>query len=174
MMSFKSYSVRESEYRYYGCPHAKEQTADNGCCRRYITEERLNTIVWETVKTLLDLTDVVVVKQEQKAADVGQRNADMVKELADLQRKLDKGNADRFQNVDQFMAGELEKELKEAEVARDDGIAEVLEQMKKYEEADCLDQKIVDAFVDCVMVYDPEHVEIKWNFRDEILEFIMG
>lgn len=38
---------------------------------------------------------------------------------------------------------------------------------------DGLDQKMVEALIEKVLVYDPEHVEIQWKFSDEILKFIM-
>lgn len=55
-------------------------------------------------------------------------------------------------------------------MVRDDGTSEVLEQMKRYAG---LDQKMVEALIENVVVYDPEHVEIRWKFSDEILRFIM-
>lgn len=198
-MTFHDYIVRGKHYSYFGCQHAKSQIGDEGCCRRYVTEESLKEVVWESVKALLSLTDVTLKKMEVKTVDAGRRNADMVKALADLQKKVEKGNTERFANVDRFMAGEMDKELyqkrrteltdmverleeeikvleqrlKEAEVVRDDGTAKVLEQMKKYAGADGLDQKMVEALIEKVMVYDLEHVEIRWKFSDEILRFIM-
>ena len=35
-----------------------------------------------------------------------------------------------------------------------------------------LDQKIVQALVDKVVVYDPRHVEIRWKFSDEVLKLL--
>ena len=35
-----------------------------------------------------------------------------------------------------------------------------------------LDQKIVRALVNKVVVYDPRHVEIRWKFSDEVLKLL--
>ena len=34
------------------------------------------------------------------------------------------------------------------------------------------DQKMVQALVDKVVVYDPRHVEIRWKFSDEVLKLL--
>lgn len=137
-MTFHDYIIRGRYYSYFGCPHAKSQTGTDGCCRRYVTEASLNAVVWEAVKALLGLTDVTLKKMEVKTADAGQRNADMEKELADLQKKVEKRNTERFANVDRFMDGELDKELYQKRgteltemVDRLEEI-KVLEKMKKY------------------------------------------
>ena len=36
----------------------KEQTGEDGCCKRYVIEDSLNEIVWSVVRQLLDMTDV--------------------------------------------------------------------------------------------------------------------
>lgn len=33
-------------------------------------------------------------------------------------------------------------------------------------------KEIVDAFVDKVLIYAPEHIEIQWKFPDEVIKFI--
>ena len=38
-MSYKAYSRNGVTYRYFTCPHAKEQTGEDGCCKRYVIEE---------------------------------------------------------------------------------------------------------------------------------------
>lgn len=32
------------------------------------------------------------------------------------------------------------------------------------------DRKMVEALIDRVQVYDPEHVEIRWKFSDEVMK----
>ena len=118
----------------------------------------------------------------------------MVKKLADLQRDSEKCDADRFSNVDLFMAGKLEKDVyqsrraeltqkaealdkqirdleetfRRAETESDDGTKEILETMEKYSEATELTQDMARALIEKVVVYDPEHVEIRWKFSDEV------
>ena len=60
----------------------------------------------------------------------------------------------------------------EAEVVQDDGTQDALETQDKFSGATELDQKIVQALVDKVVVYDPRHVEIRWKFSDEVLKLL--
>lgn len=47
---YKTYSRNGVTYRYFTCPHAKEQTGEDGCCKRYIIEDNLNEIVWSVIR----------------------------------------------------------------------------------------------------------------------------
>ena len=68
----------------------------------------------------------------------------------------------------------LEAKLHEAEVVQDDGVQVALETLNKFSEATELDQNIVGALIEKVLVYDPRHVEIRWKFSDEVLKLLQG
>ncbi len=51
-------------------------------------------------------------------------------------------------------------------------MAEIYGEMKKYAKAEQLSQEMVQAFVEKVVVTDPEHVEIAWKFSNEVKEYI--
>lgn len=198
-MNFRMHVFRGNEYRYFVCPHAKEQIGEDGCSRRYVAEELLNRVVWETIRKFLDMTDAVKVKLDEKRADIHQHNLSLADTLASLQRKKEKCEADRFTNVDMFMSGNLAKDmyqrkrtelaelseridseieetkdmLRDAETAADDEMATVYKKMKAYSGEQQLNQKMVQALIDKVLVTDSEHVEIVWKFSDEICKFIM-
>lgn len=125
-------------------------------------------------------------------------HADIVKELADLQKDKEKCEAERFVNMDQFLAGNLDKavyqkrrteltkeverldvkiteldaKLQETELVQDEETRATLETAERFYGAAELDQKIVDALIEKVMVYDPRHVEIRWKFSDEVGELL--
>ncbi|CCY54290.1 recombinase [Coprococcus sp. CAG:782] len=82
---------------------------------------------------------------------------------ADLTRKAERLDAD---------IAELEAKLHEAEVVQDDDVQGALETLDKFSGAEELDQKIVQALIDKVVVFDQEHVEICWKFSDEVLKLI--
>lgn len=82
---------------------------------------------------------------------------------ADLTRRAERLDAE---------IAELEERLHEAEVVQDDGTQDALETLDKFSGATELDQKIVQALVDKVVVYDPRHVEIRWKFSDEVLKLL--
>lgn len=198
-MTYKTYSFREEEYKYFGCPHAKEQVGDDGYCKRYITEDNLNAIVWSVVRQLLDMTDAFKKKLDKQNSISRQDNLFMTEKLARLQQEKEKCESDRFANVDQFMAGmldkevyqrrradlgrlaekldaeiaELEQKLKVAETAKDDSLSQAFGVMEKYSGADQLTQAMVQELIDKVIVTDPEHVEIVWKFKDEVRKFIV-
>ena len=90
-----------------------------------------------------------------------------------MQQEKEKCESDRFVNVDQFMAGqldiaELEQKLKDAETMKDDNLSQALSVIKKYSGADELTQAMVQELIAKVVVTDPEHVEIVWKFKDEV------
>lgn len=122
----------------------------------------------------------------------------LVTKLAGLQKEKEKCELDRFSNVDQFMAGQLDKEvyqrrradfgrtaerlaeeiaeleqkLKVAETMKDDSLSQALGVMKKYSGVDELTQTMVQELIEKVIVMDPEHVEIVWKFKNEVWKFI--
>lgn len=127
-----------------------------------------------------------------------QDNLILAEKLSRLQQEKEKCESDRFANVDQFMAGmldkeayqrrradlgrlaerleaeiaELEQKLKAAETVKDDSLSQALGMMKKYSKADELTQVMVQELIEKVVVTDPEHVEIAWKFKDEVRKFI--
>ena len=127
-----------------------------------------------------------------------QDNMLLAEKLVGLQKEKEKCESDRFSNVDQFMAGQLDKEvyqrrradlgrlderleadiaeleqkLKVAEIVKDDSLSQALGVMKKYSGANELTQALVQELIEKVIVTDPEHVEIVWKFKDEIRNFI--
>lgn len=71
------------------------------------------------------------------------------------------------------MISDLEAKLQEMEIAQDGGTKALLETVEWFSGAKELDQKIVDALIEKVLVYDPEHVEIRWKFSEDAYKFIM-
>ena len=126
-----------------------------------------------------------------------QDNMLLAEKLVGLQKEKEKCESDRFSNADQFMAGQLDKEvyqrrradlgrlderleadiaeleqkLKVAEIVKDDSLSQALGVMKKYSGANELTQAMVQELIEKVIVTDPEHVEIVWKFKDEIRNF---
>ena len=68
---------------------------------------------------------------------------------------------------------ELEAKLQETELVQDEETRAALETAECFYSAAELDQKIVDALIEKVMVYDPRHVEIRWKFSDEVIKRIL-
>ena len=48
----------------------------------------------------------------------------------------------------------------------------MIETAESFSGATELDQKMVDALIEKVLVYDPEHVEIRWKFSDEVMKLL--
>lgn len=197
-MPMKSGVVRGVDYRYFYCPHATVQTGDDGCTKEFMREDVLNDVVWDSVKGLLSAA-VDARKRIGKKAAAEKSSARTVKKLADLQKKKVKCESDRFINMDQFMAGNLDKEayqkrraeltkeverldglitdleakLREMETVQDEGTKALMETAERFSGAKELDQKMVDVLIEKVLVYDPEHVEIRWKFSENAYQFIM-
>lgn len=197
-MMHTAYTIRDVTYQYFGCQYAKEQLGDEKCSRRYIREDDLNAVVWAAIRKLLDLTDAFQKKVERQRKDLLQDNRNLADQLAGLQKEKEGCEAERFSNVDQFMAGnldkdvyqrrraelgrkaesldvqiqEMEQKLQETETVRDDGTQQVLDVMKRHSGEEQLTQELVQALIEKVIVTDPEHVEIRWKFGDGIYKFI--
>lgn len=196
----KSGVVRGVDYRYFYCQHATVQIGEGGCTKEFMREDILNEIVWDSVKGLLTATADSRKRIGKKKAAAEKSSAGTVKKLAELQKKKAKCEAERFTNMDQFMAGNLDKEvyqkrrgeltqeaerldgmiadmeakLQEMEIVRDDGTKALMETVERFYGATELHQKIVDALIEKVLVYDLEHVEIQWKFSDEALKLLNG
>ena len=89
-MSYKTYSRNGVTYRYFTCPHAKEQTGEDGCCKRYAIEDNLNEIVWSVIKQLLDMTDALKQKLNKQNNVSRQDNLLLAEKLARLQQEKEK------------------------------------------------------------------------------------
>lgn len=131
------------EDRTDACPHAQVQVGENGCSKEYIWEDVLNGVVWNSIKTLLAAADEAKEQVKQKQLEADQNNTKLVKKLAKLQKDREKCDAERFANVNQFMAGTLDKEVyqsRRADLTRkaDRLDAEIAELEAKYHEADHL------------------------------------
>lgn len=170
-------------------PTCKKQVGDDGCCRRYVKEDDLNAIVWAVVSQLLDMPDAFKKKLDMQNNVNRQDNLLLAEKLAKLQQEKEKCESDRFANVDQFMAGQLDKEvyqrrradltrlaekleteiveleqkLKAAETVKNDSLSQAFGIMKKHSGADELTQEMVQELIEKVVVTDPEHVEIVWK-----------
>ena len=144
------------------------------------------------------MTDTFMKKLDKQNSISRQDNLILAEKLSRLQQEKEKCESDRFANVDQFMAGmldkevyqrrradlgrlaerleadiaELEQKLKAAESVKDDSLSQALGVMKKYSGADELTQAMVQELIEKVIVTDPEHVEIVWKFKDEVRKFI--
>ena len=123
-----------------------------------------------------------------------------MKEIADLQSAVRKCQTDLFQNSERQMdglidittyqknrerlnsekeklekrIGVLEAERGQAEAVEDPEVERLLDAVAKYSSAYELDNEMVLAFVEKVLIYDEEHVEIKWNFSDKLISVVMG
>ena len=50
--------------------------------------------------------------------------------------------------------------------------ARAVEKIQSFSRAEELSVEIVQALVKEVRITDREHMEIRWNFKDEVMEFI--
>ena len=199
-MPMKSGIVKGVDYRYFYCPHATFQMGDEGCTREFMREDELNEVVWDSIKGLLAAVGDMKKKIGKKKAAAERNGACMAKRLADLQKEKAKCEAERFTNMDQFMEGNLDRDvyqkrradltrkaerldsriadlevmLQEMETVQDDETKAVLEELEQFTGATELDQKMVDALIEKVLVYDPGHVEIRWKFSDKLMGDVLG
>ncbi len=198
-MNFRSYVAYGREYSYILCPHAKYQKAGQ-CCRKYCREADVNEMIWHSIRNLMDMADGAAKKVKKRADKAESENLRTAKKLAKLQKDKEKCESERFSNVDRFMTGKLEKDdyqriraelmrraelldkqiaevsakFHESQAAADDGVRDAVSTMKKYSGETELTREIVEAFIDKILIYDPEHIEIRWKYPDDVVKFIEG
>ena len=54
------------------------------------------------------------------------------------------------------------------------GEQNALEMLDMFSDITELDQDIVGALIEKVLVYDLRHVEIRWKFSDEVMKLLQG
>ena len=55
---------------------------------------------------------------------------------------------------------------------QDERTKALIETAERFSGVSELDQKMVDALIEKVLIYDPEHVEIRWKFSDEAMKLL--
>ena len=68
----------------------------------------------------------------------------------------------------------LEKQAQELKMEGSGETARAVEKIQSFSGAEALSADVVKALVKEVRITDREHMEIRWNFRDEVMEFIQG
>lgn len=155
-------------------------------------------MVWQSIEQLQVLADKAAGRIARKKAGATDIHLKKVKELADLQRELEKCNTEKFANMDGFMAGTvdketfqkrrgelteqesrlkeqiaiLEKQVQELKMEGSGETARAVEKIRSFSGAEALSAEMAKALVKEVRITDREHMEIRWNFKDEVMEFI--
>ena len=79
--------------------------------------------------------------------------------------------AKEVERLDGLIADQ-EAKLQEMETVQDERTKALIETAESFSGASELDQKKVDALIEKVLIYDPEHVEIRWKFSDEAMKLL--
>ena len=144
------------------------------------------------------MADQAQVKASRKKVNAADERLSNARTLSDLQKALERCENDKFANVDAMMAGDISKDeyqerrklLNDQEEALKRQIADarkldldarmeqskeaagVIEKLRSFDGAQELTPEMVAALVKEVRVTDPERIEIRWNFSDEVYKFI--
>ncbi|HIS25687.1 MAG TPA: recombinase family protein [Candidatus Pullilachnospira intestinigallinarum] len=196
-MNYRSNIVRGKAYSYFWCPLSKYQDGSQ-CSTEYIREADVNEVVCQSVRQVQLLADRAADRISKKKAGAADVHLKKMHELADLQRDLERCNTEKFANMDGFMAGiigkdafqrkraelteqesrlkeqiaVLEKQAQELKMEGSGETARAVEKIQSFSRAEELSVEIVQALVKEVRITDREHMEIRWNFKDEVMEFI--
>lgn len=140
-MGRRSKTIKGRDYNYFFCKYARSQIGEDRCCGKCLREDVLNGVVWEAIKGVVASAAETEKKIGRKRAAAEKSSTGLVKELADLQKKKSKCEADRFTNMERFMDGSLNEDVYQSrrmeltkEAERLDGLISGLE--KKLHEAE--------------------------------------
>lgn len=198
-MNYRSNIVRGKAYSYFWCPLSKYQDGSQ-CSTEYIREADVNEVVWQSIRQLQALADRAADRISKKKAGAADVRLKKMHELADLQRGLERCNTEKFANMDGFIAGTigkdafqrkraelteqesrlkeqiaiLEKQAQELKMEGSGETARAVEKIQSFSGAEALSADVAKALVKEVRITDREHMEILWNFKDEVIEFIQG
>ena len=67
---------------------------------------------------------------------------------------------------------DAQKQNLDARMEQSEEAADVIDKLRSFEGTEKLTPEMVAALVKEVRVTDPEHIEIRWNFSDEVYRFI--
>lgn len=183
---------------YWSC-FRKTYFPDSECVER-LRSETLETAVWEAVKGMVGLADRAGKRLDALAKKRKAENGSLEKELSKLRKDMEKCSAEKFANVDAFMAGqvrkdayllrraeltemagklekrirELEERLEGRERNRDTEISEALEALKGFSGDPGLTVGMAETLVKKVTVFGSDRIEIEWNFSEDAYRFITG
>lgn len=190
------YSRKKGDY--FIC-QASRLAADAPCTQGKMMAAPVNAAVLESIQWVVKCGKKFEKKLEKKKDADGAKTGKRLKEIADLQIAVRKCQADLFQNCERQMdglidnaayqknrerlnsqkeklekrIGVLEAERVQAETVEDPEMEMLLDVVANYGGVDELDNEMVRAFVEKVLIYDEEHVEIKWNFSDKLMKALM-
>lgn len=142
----------------------------------------------------MDCTDVVEKRLRTAKKHRGTKALDSVNQIKALQVELDRCEDLRMKNIERLNTGDMSKDdylserdalnsrvedlkrrliecqsrKQEAETAEDPEVQRFLDANSKYKGQQKLTNDMVKAFIESVLIYDPERIEIKWNFSDRV------
>ena len=174
-------------------------TENAPCSKDKIMMDPINETVLESIRGLIKCGKRFEKRLEKKKDVSGARAEKRLKEIADLQSAVRKCQADLFQNSERLMDGivdkktyqanrerlnaekdkleqrikALEAEKDKADIADDPETMELLDAVNKYDGAKELDNEMALAFVEKVLIYSAERVEIRWIFSDKLINAVM-
>lgn len=196
-LQYRSNEIRGVYYKYLWCPLSKYQDGSK-CYPGYYREDDLNEVVLQGIRKLQELADQALVRASKKKSDTADNRLFYARTVSDLQKTLERCENDKFANVDAMMAGNISKDeyqerrklLNDQEEALKRQLAEAqkqafdcrmeeseeaagaIEKLRFFDGAQELTPEMVSALVKEVRVTDPERIEIRWNFSDEVYKFI--
>lgn len=183
---------RSTGRSWFYCQHGRYEK-ESGCKKiRSSVEAELEKIVFEAIQGMIRLADDKQVRSKlskTKAKAIMQSNTESV---ADLRHRMEKLKKEKLKAYEKYTMGKLDREAYIDEKSKLDGeiseceksVQEKEEESEKldnsvpeidseletavslYKEADCLTSDMVRAFIEKIIVYQEERIEIKWRFKD--------
>lgn len=171
-------------------------TKDSRCLKEKLDEDIVNDVVFTAIKKVFALANEMSSGLERKREQLSDEKASLQAKITEKQKRLKKLEKEKYANVDAFMAEEITKDefyarrdkvdvdisklseeikklsedLDHMNAANDDEVKSFVDRVDIYSSYDTLTNDMVRAFIKNVYVYDAEHIEIEWNFNDEIIK----
>ena len=75
-----------------------------------------------------------------------------------------------WEDLNVYFSAELSKKIADSEKKKAQEDSPRLTAFVKYKDLEQLSYPIVQELVDTIYYYDPEHIEVVWNFQDEYID----
>lgn len=185
---------RRKKISHFKC-NASKYDPNTGCFVEKIPEDVINEAVLYAIQGAIDCTDAVEKRLQTAKKHSGTKALDSMNQIKALQAELDRCEDLRMKNIERLNTGDMSKDdylserdalnsrvedlkrrliecqsrKQEVETAEDPEVQRFLDASSKYKGRHELTNDMVKAFIESVLIYDPERIEIKWNFSDRVL-----
>lgn len=188
----------KQKVKYFQC-NASKNNPHVSCSKGKLFSVPIEDAVFGAIQMMISNADRVDDMIQNQKYRKGEETLQLIDQMADWKKKLEQCKSRIFENMDQLNDGSItrevflenktrlnaeaeqirqmmegiEKRQKEMSMAADPETEKLREDIRKYEGEEKLTAEMVKAFVEDVLIFDNQHIEIKWNYSDDLIRMLL-